>query len=76
MTDTENIALEKLCPLPSKQRIIYSVVEIRIGLLRNYWRFRDTFQTITFYQVQVDNYRLPYLVRFIIVDTYMHITKF
>ena len=21
----------------------------KIGLLRNYWRFRDTFQTITFY---------------------------
>ena len=58
MTDTENTALEKLCPLPLEQSIIYSVVEIRIGLLRNYWRFRDAFQTITFHQVQVDNYKL------------------
>ena len=49
MTDTENTALEKLCPSLSEQRIIYSVVEIKIGLLRNYWRFRDTFQTIIFY---------------------------
>ena len=61
MTDTENTALEKLCPSPSEQRIIYSVVEIRIDLLRNYWRFRDTFQTITFYQVQVDIYKLSYI---------------
>ena len=38
---------------------------------RNYWQFRDTFQTITFYQVQVDNYKLPYLVRFIIVGIYI-----
>ena len=55
MTDTENTALEK-----SEQRVIYSVVEIRIGLLRNYWRYRESFHTITFYQVQVDNYKLPY----------------
>ena len=39
--------------------IIYSVVEIRTGQLQNYQRFRDTFQIITFYQVQVDNYKLP-----------------
>ena len=79
MTDTENTALEKLCPLPLEQSIIYSVVEIRIGLLRNYWRFRDTVLTITFYQVQVDNYKLPYLVRFIVVDIYTYnkiLTKF
>ena len=76
MTDTENTALEKLCPSPSEQRIIYSIAEIKIGLLRNYWRFRDTFQTITFYQVQVDNYKLPYLVRFIIVDIYAYNKNF
>ena len=30
MTDTENTALEKLCPSLSEQRIIYSVVEIKL----------------------------------------------
>ena len=46
MTDTGNTALEKLFPSPSHQRIIYFVVEIRTGQLQNYWRFKDTFETI------------------------------
>ena len=48
MTDTGNTALEKLCPSPSDQRIIYFAVEIRTGQLQNYWRFKDTSETISF----------------------------